>query len=77
MMIDVKHCSGCRDDCYNHGFMGKQQCWSRENAKLQTMYSISPNAPQDRADRFTKHRKPSCYHQDGWCWYTSLPRHLR
>lgn len=39
-MIDKKHCSGCRDDYYNHAPMGlnvvngEPQCWSLKTAKL-------------------------------------------
>jgi len=76
--MNKSDCAGCRNDFYNHrtGFDGATECWSFKDAKIGTLYSISPNAPQDNASNFVKVRKPLCYHQDGWCYYPRLPDHL-
>ena len=77
--MDKSHCEGCYKDFYNHrtNCDGKQECWSLAKAKLQTMYTISSQTPQDKASNFRKVEKPSCYQQDGMVYYKKLPEHLR
>ena len=76
--MDKQHCIGCYNDFYNRRLNcdGKRECWSLKSARLQTMYAISVNAPQDRASRFARVQRPSCYHQSGMCYYDKLPIHL-
>lgn len=33
-MGNKRYCSGCRNDVYNHGFRGTDECWSLKDAKV-------------------------------------------
>ena len=77
--MDKKHCSGCYNDFYNHrtNFNGKNECCHLENAEIITVFEIHRDTPQDKASRFRKRKRPSCYKAQNFCHYRQLPEHLR
>ena len=76
MAGDIKHCSGCRDDFYNHdghGFGGKG-CWNLDSAQVVTRFRIhwwtAPTVPR----AFTEVTTNSCHYATGrYAHYKQLP----
>lgn len=77
-MIDIKHCSGCRNNVYNQedfgGNMvgGKPRCWQLEDAKLIKRKRV----PVDQRPPWTQLAEmlPSCYSAPG---YMFVQPHIR
>ena len=74
--MNKNDCKGCYNDCYNHGLGGAKECFSFKNAKVQRMYVIGVNTPQDKRSNFKAVQVPSCYRQQGVRFYPELPEHL-
>ncbi len=62
----LKHCAGCRDDVYNHGCGGSQQCWSLSSMTLVLKKEVHIN----QRPPWTQHaiRVPNCYHRTGYVY---------
>lgn len=60
-MIDLKHCSGCKDDFYNgKNPLGVKQCWMRKDATLEPRILIPVDMPPPYKG-FKAKRRPTCY----------------
>ena len=73
-----KHCSGCRDDFYNHrgspGFDGATKCWSLKDAKVVTRYRLGWWTAPTEDGAFTKIKTLDCHHAPGrYALYKELP----
>ncbi len=74
-MIALPACRGCRNDFYNqpgHALDGKR-CWSAKDGTMVTRFKIGTWTQPDTKGAFTKVKVPSCYHQQGFAFYSSLP----
>lgn len=62
-MLDVKHCSGCKDDFYNgHNPHGVKECWMREKATLVARLLIHVDQPPPYKSK--PKQVPNCYRMD-------------
>jgi hypothetical protein len=61
--MNVKHCSGCRNNFYNgNNDMGIKECWSLKSAKLTKRLLIPVDMPPPYT--FPPRTVPDCYHVD-------------
>jgi hypothetical protein len=60
-ILDVEHCSGCREDFYNDkNPLGVKQCWMRKSAKLAPSVLIHIDQVPPYRNLKPKDR-PTCY----------------
>jgi hypothetical protein len=60
--MNVKHCSGCRNNFYNgNNPMGIKECWSLKSAKLVKRLLIPVDMPPPYTG-MPKRTVPDCYH---------------
>lgn len=62
-----KHCSGCRDDFYNHGGGGADECWMLEKAELKLRKKVSSDMPPPW--EHSPKQYLSCYGQKGYVFF--------
>lgn len=70
--MDRKHCSGCRDNFYNHNNMGlnmedgKPGCWNLKTAKIIKRKEV----PLDQRPPWNQpaSKFPDCYHKSGYTY---------
>jgi hypothetical protein len=67
-VINRKHCSGCRNNIYNSGFMGAEMCWSRKTGKMEMRVEVPMWQPPPYSQ--TPRKVPSCYHRGGYAQLT-------
>lgn len=77
-MLNVKHCTGCRDNFYNgRNPYGVQECWMRRDAKLVTRFETGTWTMPESPGAFTEVRVPNCYHKSGSHYSDRLPSFVK
>lgn len=77
MAKDKSHCSGCRDDFYNHpGQHGSKECWHLNGARVVRRWRLgwwtSPVTP----GAFVEVKTYDCHHEPGqFAFSKELPSH--